>query len=93
MSINFLLQRNICRDKINVLENWKIALILNIIMYHVCFIESDSVGYHVNLRHGTSVCRHHMTRLESGLVTADLTSTVVYSFKSLTNAVKSVHSP
>jgi len=41
------------------------------------------VGYHVYLRHGTSVCWHSKTRLESGPVTADVTTTVVHSSKLL----------
>jgi len=35
------------------------------------------MGYHVYLRHGTSMCWHIKTRLESGPVTGDLTTTVV----------------
>jgi len=50
------------------------------------------VGYRVYLRHGTSVCWHLKTRLESGPVTADLTSTVVHSSKLLINDVKPDHS-
>jgi len=50
------------------------------------------VGYHVDLRHGTSVCWHSKTRLESGLVTADLTTIVVHSSKLLINDVKPHHS-
>jgi len=38
------------------------------------------------------VCWHIKTRLESGPVTADLTTTVVHSYKLLTNNVKPVHS-
>jgi len=38
------------------------------------------VGCHVYLRHGTSVCWQFKIRLESGTLTADLTSTVVHSF-------------
>jgi len=41
---------------------------------------------------GTSVCWHLKTRLESGRVTADLTTTVVHSSKLLTNDVKPDHS-
>jgi len=33
------------------------------------------VGYHVYLRHGTQVCWQIKTQLESGPVTADVTST------------------
>jgi len=33
------------------------------------------VGYHVYLRHGTLVCWYLKTQLESGPVTADLTTT------------------
>jgi len=50
------------------------------------------VGYHVYLRHGTSVCWHSKTRLESGPVTADLTTSVVHGSKLLINDVKSDHS-
>jgi len=50
------------------------------------------VGYHVYLQHGISVCWHIKTRLESGPVTADLTTTVVHSYKQLINDVKPVHS-
>jgi len=50
------------------------------------------VGYHVDLRHGTSVCWHCKTRLESGPVTADLTTTIVHSSKLLINDVKPHHS-
>jgi len=46
----------------------------------------------VYLRHGTSVCRHFKTRLESGPVTADLTTTVVHSSTLLINDVKPDHS-
>jgi len=49
-------------------------------------------GYHVYLRHGTSVYKHIKTRLESGPVTVDLTINVVHSSKLLINDVKPVHS-
>jgi len=41
------------------------------------------VGYHAYLQHGILVCwhLHFKTRLESWPVTADLTTTVVYSSK------------
>jgi len=55
-------------------------------------VKSDWVGYHVYLRHGTSVCWHNKSRLESGSVTADLTDTVVHSYKSLIKDVKPVYS-
>jgi len=38
------------------------------------------------------VCWHIKTRFESGPVTADLTTTVVHSNKSLINDVKTIHS-
>jgi len=38
------------------------------------------------------VCWHLKTRLESGPVTADLTTTVVHSYQLLINDVKPVHS-
>jgi len=41
------------------------------------------MGYHEYLRHGTTVSWHNKTRLESGPVTAYLTTTVVPSHKSL----------
>jgi len=50
------------------------------------------VGYHVYLRHGTSVYWYFKTRLASGSVTADLTTTAVHSYKLLINDVKPVHS-
>jgi len=50
------------------------------------------VGYHVYLRHGTSVCWNLRPKLESGPVTADLTTTVVPSYKFLINDVKPVYS-
>jgi len=46
-------------------------------------VSSDWVGYHVYLRHGTSVCWHFKTRL---------TTTVVHSYKLLINDVKPFHS-
>jgi len=51
------------------------------------------VEYHVYLRHGTSVCCYFKTWIESGPVTADLTTTVVHSSKLLINDVKPYHSP
>jgi len=42
--------------------------------------------------HGTSVCWYLTTRLESGPVTAKLTTTVVYSYKLMRNDIKLVHS-
>jgi len=53
---------------------------------------SDWVGYHVYLRHDTSVCWQFKTRLESGPVTADLTTTVGHSYKLLINDVNHDHS-
>jgi len=53
---------------------------------------SDSVGYHVYLQHGTSVCWHNKTWLKSGPVTADLTTTVVHKSTLLINDVKPDHS-
>jgi len=50
------------------------------------------VGYHVYLGHGTSVCWYIKTRLESGPVTADLTTTVIHSYKLLINNAKFFHS-
>jgi len=50
------------------------------------------VGYHIYLRHGISVCWSIKTRLESGPVTADLTTTLVHSSKLLINDVKPDHS-
>jgi len=50
------------------------------------------VGYHVYLLHGTSVCWYNKTRLESGPVTADLTTTVEHSSKMLINDVEPDHS-
>jgi len=50
------------------------------------------VGYHVYLRHGTSVCWQIKTRFESGSVTADQTTTVVHSSKLLINDIKPDHS-
>jgi len=52
------------------------------------------VGYHAYLQHGILVCwhMHFKTRLESEPVTADLTTTVVYSSKLLINDVKPDHS-
>jgi len=50
-----------------------------------------SVGYHVYLRYGTSVCWYLKTRLKSGPVTADLTTTVVHNSKLLINDVKPDH--
>jgi len=41
------------------------------------------VGYHVYLRHGTSVCWHLKTQLDSGPVTADLTTTIIQPAASL----------
>jgi len=49
---------------------------------------SDWVGYHVYLWHGISVCWHKKTQLESGPVTADLTTNVAHSYKSLINNVE-----
>jgi len=46
------------------------------------------VGYHVYLRHGTAVCWQIKIRIESGPVTADLTTTVVHSYTLLINDVK-----
>jgi len=46
------------------------------------------VGYHVYLQHGTLVCWHIKTWLESGPVTADLTTIVACRFKLLINDVK-----
>jgi len=43
-------------------------------------VKSDWVGYHVYLRHGTSVCCDFTTVIESGNITADLTTTVVHSY-------------
>jgi len=43
------------------------------------------------LRHGTSVCWYLISRLQSGLVTADLITTVAHSYKLLINDVD-VHS-
>jgi len=54
--------------------------------------QSDWVGYHVYLQHGTSMCWHIKAWLESGLVTADLTTTAVHRYKLLINDVKPVHS-
>jgi len=51
-----------------------------------------TMGYYVYVRHGTSVYWHIKTRLESGPVTADMTPTVVHSFKVLINDVKPDHS-
>jgi len=53
---------------------------------------SHWVGYRVYLRHGTSVWWHLKTRLESGPVTVDLTTTVVHSSKLLINDGKPDHS-
>jgi len=50
------------------------------------------VGYHVYLWHGTSMYWHLKNRIESGLVTADLTTAVVHSYKLLINNVKPVYS-
>jgi len=50
------------------------------------------VGYHVYLWHGTLVCCYLETQHESGPVTADLTATVIHSYKLLINDVKPVHS-
>jgi len=50
------------------------------------------VGYYVYLWHGTSVCWHIKTQLESGPVTTDLTTTVVHSYTLLTNDIKPVYS-
>jgi len=55
-------------------------------------VQSDWVGYHVYLRHGTSVRWHLKTQLESGTVTADLTTTVIHSSKLLINDIKPNHS-
>jgi len=57
-----------------------------------CQFKSEWVGYHVYLRHGTSVCWYIKTWLESGPVTADLTTTVVHRYKLLINEVKPVYS-
>jgi len=57
-----------------------------------CQFKVTGWGYHVYLRHGTSVCWHFKTRLESGPVTADLTITVVHSSKLLINDTKPDHS-
>jgi len=50
------------------------------------------VGYHVYQQHGTSLYWYIKTRLESGPVTADPTTTVVYNSKLLINDVKPHHS-
>jgi len=50
-------------------------------------VESDWVGYHVYLRHGTSMCWNLKTRLESEPVTGDLTTTVVHSYNLLIDDV------
>jgi len=57
-----------------------------------CQFNVTGWGYHVYLRHGTSVCWHTKTQLESGPLTSDLTTTVVHSFKLLINDVKPDHS-
>jgi len=49
---------------------------------------SDLMGYHVYLWHSTSVCWPLKTQFESGPVTANLTTNVVYSYKSLINDVQ-----
>jgi len=41
------------------------------------------VGYHVYLKHGDSVCWYIKIQLEYGPGTADLTTTVLYSYKLL----------
>jgi len=46
-----------------------------------CQFKVIAWGYHVYLWHGTSVCWHMNPWLESGPVTADMTTTVVYSYK------------
>jgi len=48
------------------------------------------VGYHIYLRHGTSVFWCLKSRLESGPVTAELTTTVVHSYKFLINDVQPI---
>jgi len=45
-------------------------------------------GYYVYLQHGTSVCWQFKPQLES----ADLSSTLIYSYKSLKNNVIPIHS-
>jgi len=50
------------------------------------------MGYHAYLRHGTSVFWNFKTRLDSGPITADLTTIVVHSYKLAINPVKLVHS-
>jgi len=47
--------------------------------------ETVWVGYHAYLQHGILECWHvhFKTRLESGPVTVDLTTTVVYSYRGL----------
>jgi len=49
------------------------------------------VGYHVYLPHGTSVFWQFKTQLESGPVTADLTTAIIHSYKLLINNVKPIH--
>jgi len=49
-------------------------------------------GYHVYLRHATSVCWHLKIRLESGPGTAELTTTLVHSYKLMMHDVKPDHS-
>jgi len=43
------------------------------------------VGYHIYLQHGTPVCWHFKIGLQSGPVTAYLTTTVVHGYKLLIN--------
>jgi len=51
------------------------------------------MGYYVYLWHiGTSVCLHIKKRLESGPVTANLTTTVIHNYKLLINDIKPIHS-
>jgi len=47
--------------------------------------------YHVYLQHGTLVCWQMKTWLQSGPVTADLTTTVAHRYKLLINDIKPVH--
>jgi len=62
------------------------------LMVGLASVYSDWVGFQVYLRHDTSMCWNIKTRLVSGPVTADLTTTVVHSYQLLINDVKSVHS-
>jgi len=55
-------------------------------------LQSNLVGYHVNMQHGFFGVLVPQNHLESPPVTADLTTTVSHSYKSLKTTLKPAHS-